>query len=108
LLHKDINGPEVAAFKNKNRDVKLTMDADLQTKIQQSIATDTSLLDNRVSVVVMEANTGDVLVSAQYPLPPVHNWDQLTMSHWPIKINLLLDDHYRSGLYLRIATGFNG
>jgi cell division protein FtsI/penicillin-binding protein 2 len=28
----------------------------------------------------MEANTGDVLVSAQYPLPSVHNWDQLTMS----------------------------
>jgi cell division protein FtsW (lipid II flippase) len=80
LLLTDINGPEVAAFKNRNRDVKLTMDADLQTKIQQSIATDTSLLDNRVSVVVMEANTGDVLVSAQYPLPPVHNWDQLTMS----------------------------
>ena len=80
LLLADINGPEVAAFKNRNRDVKLTMDADLQTKIQQSIATDTSLYDNRVSVVVMEANTGDVLVSAQYPLPPVHNWDQLTMS----------------------------
>ncbi|WP_184545751.1 FtsW/RodA/SpoVE family cell cycle protein [Mucilaginibacter sp. FT3.2] len=80
LLLADINGPEVAAFKNRNRDVKLTMDADLQTKIQQSIATDTSLFDNRVSVVVMEANTGDVLVSAQYPLPPVHNWDQLTMS----------------------------
>jgi cell division protein FtsW (lipid II flippase) len=80
LLLADINGPEVAAFKNRNRDVKLSMDADLQTKIQQSIATDTSLYDNRVSVVVMEANTGDVLVSAQYPLPPVHNWDQLTMS----------------------------
>lgn len=80
LLLTDINGPEVAAFKNRNRDVKLTMDADLQTSIQQSIATDTSLYDNRVSVVVMEASTGDVLVSAQYPLPPVHNWDQLTMS----------------------------
>jgi cell division protein FtsW (lipid II flippase) len=80
LLLADINGPEVAAFKNRNRDVKLTMDADLQTSIQQSIATDTSLYDNRVSVVVMEAKTGDVLVSAQYPLPPVHNWDKLTMS----------------------------
>lgn len=79
LLISDINGPEVAAFKNKNRDIKLTMDADLQTSIQQSMATDTSLLDNRVSVVIMEANTGDVLTSAQYPLPPIHNWDQLTM-----------------------------
>jgi cell division protein FtsW (lipid II flippase)/cell division protein FtsI/penicillin-binding protein 2 len=79
LLVSDINGPEVEAFKNKNRDVKLTMDADLQTSIQQSIASDTSLYDNRVSVVIVESNTGDVLTSAQYPLPPVHNWDQLTM-----------------------------
>lgn len=80
LLLADINGPEIAAFKNKNRDVQLTVDAELQTGIQQAIAADTSLQDNRVSVVVMEANTGDVLASAVYPLPPVHNWDQLTMS----------------------------
>jgi cell division protein FtsW (lipid II flippase) len=79
LLLADINGPEIAAFKNKNRDVQLTVDAELQTSIQQSIAADTALLDNRVSVVVMEANTGDVLASAVYPLPPVRNWDQLTM-----------------------------
>jgi cell division protein FtsW (lipid II flippase) len=80
LLLADINGPEIAAFKNKNRDVQLTVDAELQTGIQQAIAADTSLQDNRVSVVVMEANTGDVLASAVYPLPPVHNWDQLTMA----------------------------
>ncbi|MEN0053325.1 MAG: FtsW/RodA/SpoVE family cell cycle protein [Mucilaginibacter sp.] len=80
LLLADINGPEIAAFKNKNRDVQLTVDAELQTSIQQSIAADTSLLDNRVSVVIMEPATGDVLASAVYPLPPVHNWDQLTMS----------------------------
>ncbi|NOW95096.1 FtsW/RodA/SpoVE family cell cycle protein [Mucilaginibacter sp. SG564] len=80
LLLADINGPEIAAFKNKNRDVQLTVDAELQTGIQQAIAADTSLQDNRVSVVVMEAGTGDVLTSAVYPLPPVHNWDQLTMS----------------------------
>ncbi|MDR6944834.1 FtsW/RodA/SpoVE family cell cycle protein [Mucilaginibacter pocheonensis] len=80
LLLADINGPEIAAFKNKNRDVQLTVDAELQASIQQSIAADTSLLDNRVSVVIMEAATGDVLTSAVYPLPPVRNWDQLTMS----------------------------
>jgi cell division protein FtsW (lipid II flippase) len=80
LLLADINGPEIAAFRNKNRDVQLTMDAELQTDIQQSIAADTALWDNRVSVVVMEANTGDVLASALYPLPPVHNWDELTMA----------------------------
>jgi cell division protein FtsW (lipid II flippase) len=79
LLVAGINSNEVEAFKKRNRDVQLTVDADLQTSIQKSIAADTSLNDNRVSVVVMEAATGDVLASAVYPLPPVHNWDQLNM-----------------------------
>ncbi|MES2276146.1 MAG: FtsW/RodA/SpoVE family cell cycle protein [Bacteroidota bacterium] len=79
LLIAGINSSAVEAFKKRNRDVQLTVDADLQTSIQKSIATDTSLHDNRVSVVIMQPNTGDVLASAVYPLPPVHNWDQLTM-----------------------------
>ena len=81
LLLAGITSKEVEAFKNKNRDVKLTMDAGLQTKIQKSMGTDTSLNDNRVSVVVMESDNGDVLASAVYPLPPVHNWEQLTMTY---------------------------
>jgi hypothetical protein len=81
LLIAGINSKEVEAFKNRNRDVRLTMDAGLQTSIQNSIASDTALLDNRVSVVVMESNTGDVLTSAVYPLPPVHDWEKLTMSY---------------------------
>lgn len=79
LLVAGINSEEVAAFKKKNRDVQLTVDAALQTGIQRSMATDTSLNDNRVSVVVMQASSGDVLASAVYPLPPVNNYDQLTM-----------------------------
>ena len=79
LLIAGINSTKVDSFKKKNRDVQLTVDADLQTHIQKSIATDTSLLNKRVSVVVMEASTGDVLASALYPLPPIHNWDLLTM-----------------------------
>ncbi|WP_374949011.1 FtsW/RodA/SpoVE family cell cycle protein [Mucilaginibacter sp.] len=81
LLIAGINSREVEAFKNRNRDVKLTMDAGLQTSIQNSIAADTALLDNRVSVVIMESGTGDVLTSAVYPLPPVRNWEKLTMSY---------------------------
>ena len=79
LLIAGINSDEVAQFKKRNRDVQLSVDAELQTGIQQSMAADTSLADNRVSVVVMEAATGDVLASAVYPLPPIHNYDQLTM-----------------------------
>ncbi|MDB5000998.1 MAG: cell cycle protein [Mucilaginibacter sp.] len=81
LLLAGINSKEVEAFKNRNRDVRLTMDAGLQTSIQNSIAADTALLDNRVSVVIMESGTGDVLTSAVYPLPPIHDWERLTMSN---------------------------
>ena len=80
LLMAGINSPEVEEFKKRNRDVQLTIDAGLQTNIQQALAADDSIKNNRVSVVIMQAETGDVLASAVYPLPPVHNWDQLTMS----------------------------
>ncbi len=30
--------------------------------------------------MIMEDNTGDVLASAAYPLPPVNDWDRLTLS----------------------------
>jgi len=79
LLLAGINSPAVEAFKKRNRDVQLTVDAQLQTGIQQAMAADTALQDNRVSVVIMLPQTGDVLASAVYPLPPVHNYDQLTM-----------------------------
>jgi cell division protein FtsW (lipid II flippase) len=80
LLLSGLDSAEIAALKRKNRDVRLSVDASLQTRIQRSIAADTSLLDNRVSVVVMEASSGDVLASAAYPLPEVHNWDQMILN----------------------------
>jgi cell division protein FtsW (lipid II flippase) len=80
LLLAGINSKEVETFKQRNRDVQLTMDAALQTSIQQSIAKDDSLQDNRISVVVVEDSTGDVITSAMYPLPPVNSWEQLTLS----------------------------
>lgn len=80
LLTSGLDSTQVSTFKKRNRDVKLSVDADLQTHIQSALASDPSLKNNRVSVVVMAANTGDVLASAVYPLPPVKNWEQLTMS----------------------------
>lgn len=80
LLIAGINSAAVDSFKNQNRDVHLTLDAALQTRIQQSLQTDDSLKNNRVSVVVMEDKTGDVLASANYPLPPVNDWDMLTLT----------------------------
>lgn len=80
LLLAGINSKEVDAFKLRNRDVTLSLDASLQANIQNSISRDDSLKDNRVSVVVMDDSNGDVLTSAVYPLPLVKNWDIMTMS----------------------------
>ncbi|HEX8357287.1 MAG TPA: FtsW/RodA/SpoVE family cell cycle protein [Segetibacter sp.] len=80
LLLAGINSKEVEIFKQRNRDVQLTTDAALQTNLQNVLATDDSVKVKRVSVVIMEDNTGDVLASAAYPLPPINNWDMLTLS----------------------------
>jgi cell division protein FtsI/penicillin-binding protein 2 len=56
----------------------------LQTSLNHALATDDSVKIKRVSVVIMEDNTGDVLASASYPLPPVNNWDMLTLSEGEI------------------------
>lgn len=80
LLLAGINSNEVETFKQRNRDVQLTVDAGLQTSLQHALATDDSVKQKRVSVVVMEDNTGDVLASAMYPLAPVNDWDLLTLS----------------------------
>ncbi|MDB5196260.1 MAG: cell cycle protein [Flaviaesturariibacter sp.] len=81
LLLAGINSPEVEAFKQRNRDVQLAVDASLQTALQKALQVSDSLQDNRVSVVIMEDNTGDVLASAANVLPPVNDWETLTMTN---------------------------
>lgn len=80
LLLAGINSNEVEQFKKRNRDIKLTMDAGLQTKIQLALQQDDSVRRKRISVVIMEDNTGDVIASAMWPLPPVNDWDRLNLS----------------------------
>ena len=63
--------------KIKPKDIHLTIDADLQTRLQQKMAefiqnqmggtTFNNLL--RASIVVLDAENGDLLASANYPLP---------------------------------------
>ncbi|MGN6265319.1 MAG: penicillin-binding transpeptidase domain-containing protein, partial [Ginsengibacter sp.] len=79
LLTSGINSNQVAEFKKRNRDVTLTIDAALQTKIELALQQDDSVNRKEVSVVVMKDNTGDVLASACWPLPPVNDWDKLTL-----------------------------
>jgi cell division protein FtsW (lipid II flippase) len=80
LLIAGINSREVEQFKKQNRDITLTMDAALQTKIQLSIQRDDSVNNKKISVVIMEDNTGDVIASACWPLPPVNDWEQLNLA----------------------------
>ncbi|GAC1380297.1 MAG: hypothetical protein NVSMB45_03400 [Ginsengibacter sp.] len=80
LLLAGIKSKDVEIFKSRNRDVQLTIDASLQSHIQQAIQADDSANTKRVSVVVMEDYTGDVLASAMYPLPPINDWEKLTLS----------------------------
>jgi cell division protein FtsI/penicillin-binding protein 2 len=98
LLLAGINSDQVAAFKKRNRNVQLTIDAGLQAAIQQGIAGDDSLKNSRVSVVIMEDNTGDVLTSAVYPLPQVKDWEMLTMT--------VADQNRLSGWHTNVDLGF--
>ncbi|HMK05737.1 MAG TPA: FtsW/RodA/SpoVE family cell cycle protein [Ferruginibacter sp.] len=80
LLLAGINSDEVVQFKKQNRDITLTMDAALQTKIQLALQGDDSLNKKRISVVIMEDNTGDVITSASWPLAPVNDWERMNLS----------------------------
>lgn len=79
LLASGINSDQVAEFKKRNRNITLSMDAALQTRIELALQADDRVNRKEVSVVVMKDNTGDVLASACWPLPPVNDWDKLTL-----------------------------
>lgn len=80
LLIAGLDSNQINAFKKRNRDVRLSVDASLQTQLQKALASDPLLSKNRVSVVIMSSANGDVLASAAYPLPATKNWEKLTMS----------------------------
>jgi cell division protein FtsW (lipid II flippase) len=79
MLLAGVNSNLVDSFKQRNRNMRLTVDASLQTRIHQSLQANETVRKSRVSVVVMDAQNGDVLASSMYPLPPVDNWDLLTL-----------------------------
>ncbi|WP_405375725.1 FtsW/RodA/SpoVE family cell cycle protein [Pseudobutyrivibrio sp.] len=70
-------------------DLHLTIDAKLQTKIQNHIINyvkdNAALRDNnllRISVVVLDASNGDLITSANYPLPDYARlWEEYNMGH---------------------------
>jgi cell division protein FtsI/penicillin-binding protein 2 len=81
LLLAGINSQEVEQFKQRNRDVQLTMDAALQNSLQAGLQKLDTLQNSRISVVVMEDNTGDVLASAMYPAAPVADLERMSLTN---------------------------
>ncbi|GAB6120546.1 FtsW/RodA/SpoVE family cell cycle protein [Dysgonomonas termitidis] len=75
MLKDGINGDIVREHNEtenrKQRDIYLTVDAALQTKLQQFIREKAAGFhrQSRVSVAVLGAENGEVLASANYPLP---------------------------------------
>lgn len=65
----DTNSNIFKEFKAKNRDIKLSVDAELQTKLQQAISTNSDFNRYRTSVVILNPTDGNVLASAIFPLP---------------------------------------
>jgi cell division protein FtsW (lipid II flippase) len=80
LLLAGINSKAVEEFKKKNHDVQMTVDAKLQTQINIALQRLDTLKNSRISVVVMEDSTGDVLASSSYPLPDINDPEKLTLT----------------------------
>lgn len=78
-LRAGIDSREVADRKAKNRDIHLTLNAELQVALQQALA-QSEYRNKRLSVVVLDAGSGDVLASAVYPLPSLKTPDLLLLS----------------------------
>lgn len=83
MLEDGLSGNKLKEWNDKRetRDIALTVDAALQTKMQNKISSyvqanlgDESHNKLRVSVVVLDAQSGELLCSANYPLP---NQDRL-------------------------------
>lgn len=84
-LKEGYNSPRVARFNARNegildfgkiepKDIHMTIDAKLQTRLQQALAGHEPAAKayshlQRTSVVVLDAGSGDVLASAVWPLP---------------------------------------
>ena len=77
-VRSGIDGRVVADHKNSNRNLYLSVDAPLQVALQKGIA-GSEFSGKRLSVVVLDAATGDVLASALHPLPNLQRPDELTL-----------------------------
>jgi hypothetical protein len=75
----DSNHVAIRKIKDKDRAIHLTVDAALQTEIQDSLQTG-GWKEKRVSVVVLDAASGDILASALNPLPDLQSPELLALN----------------------------
>jgi cell division protein FtsW (lipid II flippase) len=110
LLLAGINSDAVKNFKKQDRDVYLTLDAALQTSLQHSLATDDSVQVKRVSVVVMNDSTGDILSSAAWPLPPSDDYEKMSALNplqagsWDVNSDIGFTHATQPGSTAKLAT----
>ncbi|WP_018620372.1 FtsW/RodA/SpoVE family cell cycle protein [Spirosoma luteum] len=77
-LRSGLDGAAVAERQARNRDLRLSVDAALQVALQKAMDS-SHYSDKRLSVVVLDAATGDVLASALNPLPNLQRPDELLL-----------------------------
>lgn len=75
----DTTAEDIRNIRHKDRNVYLTVDAALQVELQDSLSK-SSFAGKRISVVVLDAASGDVLASALHPLPALQSPELLLLS----------------------------
>ncbi len=70
LRHRyDPNSAALARLRSQPRDVRLTIDANLQLRVATIVASYAGKAAGRAAAVVIDPDTGDLLASASYPWP---------------------------------------
>jgi cell division protein FtsW (lipid II flippase) len=75
----DSNSVAIRKITDKDRNVHLAVDAALQVELQDSLR-NSAFKDKRISVVVLDAISGDVLASALNPLPDLQSPELMSLS----------------------------
>jgi cell division protein FtsW (lipid II flippase)/cell division protein FtsI/penicillin-binding protein 2 len=75
----DSNNKAIRTIREKDRDVRLAVDAALQVELQDSLRNST-FNNKRISVVVLDAASGDLLASALNPLPNLQSPELMLLS----------------------------
>ena len=99
LRHRhDQNNPEVKAFADRQRDVRMSIDSQLQLRASAILKTHLAKTGNNGAIVVLDPATGDLLAAVSYPWP--ETWQFAAFRKNPDRsMETTLLDRARFGLY---------